>query len=218
MLVTKLPIDVTDGSIKVGVHLQNDIKCRRLDLKKFKTFDKSFLFEHVKFNPLPISSFKYIQTRIIDPETGKMSSKMTYYRNLLQLDIVNMSVLYHLDSKSAQWEKDAKWEDVKDDLTQQYIDFEEIDMLTSVDLITKPELFVNTGFDLRTSYSAWDDNDKRNCIEKSVLTDETKSLCFSRTSTLVCDDQKVGKTNIEFSRIFRTFSELDLFELQRIQR
>ena len=87
---------------------------------------------------------------------------MEFYKNLLQIDVVNISIIYDLDSESA-WNNDK----VKGKVVNQGKEEEEpavwneIDLLTSVDSFIHPNTFVNTGFAHCVSYSSWDDRDKK---------------------------------------------------------
>ena len=125
----------------------------------------------MKFNPVPKSSFKYMKRRV------KNSSKMRFFTHLLQINVVDMAIIYNLDSERP-WalEKDNSFNQKK---PKQDYPWDEIDLLTSIDSFVGHKTYINTGFNYNLSSSNWTDDDERTDIELNVHTNETNSLCFT---------------------------------------
>ena len=72
--------------------------------------------------------------------------------------------------------------------------------------------FVNTGFNIQTSLESMD-GDKKIMERIEMCTNEHSSLCFSKKTSKISDEN----THFACSGIlFRTCTELDILELQRI--
>ena len=75
----------------------------------------------------------------------------------------NVCVIYDLDSKDVWAERSNEWE--------------EIDVITSVEQFTDPEFFVNTGF---TNFVSYDDEDEVSSFitSRQIRTNEHNTICF----------------------------------------
>ena len=102
LLVTKLPIEsdhafyTRESSIAVGSYTQDEIQCRQINLNPLKSQYDPY-FENVKFSAVPNSSYRLISKRMAG------STRMSYIQNALQVTVVNVSIMYNLDSKDAKW-------------------------------------------------------------------------------------------------------------------
>ena len=70
LLVTELPLDETSGLLEVGDHVEQNVKVRTIMLDDFDIDNEPHItFQHIQFNPVPKSSFKYIKTRKYENES-----------------------------------------------------------------------------------------------------------------------------------------------------
>mmetsp|Transcript_42077 Transcript_42077/g.55430 ORF Transcript_42077/g.55430 Transcript_42077/m.55430 type:complete len:159 (-) Transcript_42077:2279-2755(-) len=113
---------------------------------------------------------------------------MTFYSNLLQITERNNAMIFDLDS------------------------MQEVNSIENIDQLQNPDKMVNTGFIMSSSKSEmWEDEMFLRRIQ--VFTNEYVNLLFEKKQDRY-DDGSVEK--MISGMLFRTFSEIDLFELKKI--
>ena len=91
--------------------------------------------------------------------------------------------------------------------------FEELNTLSSVEKYIDPETYIETGF----SISVTQIDERKNYLDSiKVFSNETNSLYFCKERVTNIQKQTLVKNQLKTGTVFRTFSELDLFELQYI--
>ena len=55
----------------------------------------------MKFSPVPNSSYRLIAKKVAE------STRMTYTQNALQVNVVNVAIMYDLDTEEAKWVDDS---------------------------------------------------------------------------------------------------------------
>ena len=118
--------------------------------------------------------------------------RLTFYSNLIQVTVESHGMIFDLDSDPIK----------------------EIDTIENIDMLINPDEMVNTGFIMSTS-----------CIEKEeeheqikrtqIFTNEYFNLLFEKQQIRQIDNK--GKHKFKISgMLFRTFCEMDLFQLKDI--
>ena len=116
------------------------------------------------------------------------ADKMTFYSNLIQVTERNNAIIFDLDS------------------------MDEVNSVENIDQLQDPDRVVNTGFIMSSSKNEmWEDYPFLRRIQ--IFTNEYVNLMFEKRQDRY-EDGTIEK-NIS-GMLFRTFSEVDLFELKRI--
>lgn len=116
---------------------------------------------------------------------------MQFYDNLLQVTIGANGMIFDLDSSPIA----------------------EVDSIENIDQLINPDAFVNTGFIMSMSHKAV--NDETNFTKRvQLFTNESCNLLFEKKQNRYKDNTKDQSIK---SILYRTFSELDLYELKQIR-
>ena len=118
------------------------------------------------------------------------SKTMELYNNLVQYSVKNRAIIYDLD------------------------ELREVGAIESLDKLIDPDLVVITGFNLTAAKSDTVDNEQ--VVHRKVLvTNETCNLLFE----LQLDSYQDGSVKPTIKgQIFRTYAEIDLVQLQAINK
>ena len=79
-----------------------------------------------------------------------------------------------------------------------------------------PDAIVNTGFNLCMSYEITDEEGDVEIVRQRIKFNEIMNLCFEYTSKRWSTENIDSDKSEVSGMIFRTYSELDLFELREI--
>ena len=95
---------------------------------------------------------------------------------------------------------------------------EEISYIANMGQFTDPDNYVNTGFTNAVSYDE-EDEDKTFVVHKIAITNELNNMCFTIEECIYPrkhkdDEEKI--VNKVQAQLYRTFSELDLMQLNDI--
>ena len=116
---------------------------------------------------------------------------MEFYDNLLQVTVGVHGMIFDLDSYPIK----------------------EVDSIENIDQLIDPDAFVNTGFIMSMSHKAV--NDETNFIRRvQLFTNEQCNLLFEKKQNRYKDNTKDQQIK---SILYRTFSELDLYELKQVR-
>ena len=147
--------------------------------------------DHVIFGPVPKSSHVYIKSNVPDTETKKLE----YYTHLLQLTVRSSALILDLEATD---------------------DAHEVAFLQNLGQFIDADKFVNTGFNTTVSYEEYDEEGDRQIIRPRVKHNEIMNLCFEYKSTRWATESELDAKAEVSGMVFRTYSELDLYELEEI--
>ena len=97
---------------------------------------------------------------------------------------------------------------------------EEIAYMSNMGQFTSPDNYVNTGFTNAVSYDE-EDEDKTFVVHKIIVTNELNNLCFTMEEcnyTYKEEDDDERYQNKVVVQLYKTYSELDLFQLNSINQ
>ena len=188
----KFDIDDKIQSEKNADNSFREFTCKALSIDKMT---RKALIEHIQLTDVPNAYYTTIKSR-------KPDNSLEFHNNLLQVTIGTNGMIFDLDSPH----------------------LEEVTSIENIDMISDPDECTNTGFIMSLSHKARNRDDVDYLKRVQIFTNEHCNMLFQKEQSrfkLQTEKEKFTKYHIKYKisgMLYRTFSELDLFELLRIQK